>query len=177
MGKRSTFDRNPRDFYPTPPEAVEPLIDHLIPGATFAEPCAGNGALVDELERHGFICTYAADIEPQREYINRANAFETSWGAPLWPGSVDYIITNPPWDRPTLHAMIEAFRVKTTWLLFDADWVHTKQAIPYLPRLRTIVSVGRVKWIPDSPYTGKDNCAWHFFDTKPGPIEFIGRTE
>ena len=29
MGKRSNFERNPRDFYPTPKEAVIPLLPHL----------------------------------------------------------------------------------------------------------------------------------------------------
>jgi len=29
MGKRSDFERIPRDYYPTPIEAVEPLIAHL----------------------------------------------------------------------------------------------------------------------------------------------------
>jgi hypothetical protein len=66
--------------------------------------------------------------------------------------------------------------MRPTWLLFDADWVHTKQAAPYLSRLRKIVAIGRVKCIPDSPHTGKDNCAWHLF-TPPSdqPTEFWGR--
>jgi hypothetical protein len=51
-----------------------------------------------------------------------------------------------------------------TWLLFDADWMHTRQSAPFMPHLRKIVSVGRVKWIPDSPFTGKDNCCWYLFD-------------
>jgi hypothetical protein len=73
--------------------------------------------------------------------------------------------------------MIVAFSdLKPTWLLFDADWSHTRQAAPYLPRLRKIVSVGRVKWIPDSPFTGKDNCAWHLFDRPAtAPALFFGR--
>jgi len=29
MGKRSSFERAPRDFYPTPAEAVTPLLAHL----------------------------------------------------------------------------------------------------------------------------------------------------
>ena len=29
MGKRSNFPRVPRDFYPTPFEAVPPLVPHL----------------------------------------------------------------------------------------------------------------------------------------------------
>ena len=43
--------------------------------------------------------------------------------------------------------------------------MHTKQSRDYLQFCRKIVSVGRVKWIPDSKHTGKDNCAWYLFDT------------
>lgn len=38
-----------------------------------------------------------------------------------------------------------------------------------MPMLRKIVSVGRVKWIEDSPHTGKDDCAWYMFDAEGGP--------
>lgn len=64
----------------------------------------------------------------------------------------------------------------STWLLFDADWVHTRQAIPYLPRLKKIVSVGRLIWIPGTKMTGKDNCAWHLFERDwSRPALFFGR--
>ena len=53
MGKRSNFKRKERDFYSTPIEAVEPLIKHLSQDFTFAEPCAGNGALCSHLEYYG----------------------------------------------------------------------------------------------------------------------------
>ena len=42
MGKRSDFERVPRDYYPTPIEAVEPLIDHLPYSFDYVEPCAGD---------------------------------------------------------------------------------------------------------------------------------------
>ena len=73
--------------------------------------------------------------------------------------------------------MIEHFSTHCpTWLLFDADWMHTKQSAPYMPWLRKVVSVGRVKWIPGSKMTGKDNCAWHLFDQRgEGPAQFFGR--
>jgi len=46
MGKRSNFERVERDYYPTPIQAVEPLIDHLPQGTfDFVEPCAGDGRL------------------------------------------------------------------------------------------------------------------------------------
>ena len=46
MGKRSNFERIERDYYPTPYEAVLPLIPHLKRHGieTFAEPCAGDGS-------------------------------------------------------------------------------------------------------------------------------------
>jgi hypothetical protein len=50
MGKRSSFERIPRDFYPTLAAAVPPLIPHLRGVRTFAEPCSGDGALVRHLE-------------------------------------------------------------------------------------------------------------------------------
>lgn len=172
MGKRSDFERRPRDFYPTPATAVAPLLPHLEPATHFAEPCAGDGALIDALTAHGHICLHASDIEPRRAGILQADALDGPWSG------FDTFITNPPWDRKVLHPLIVHLSDQApTWLLFDADWIHTRQAAPYLPRLRKVVSVGRVKWIPDSPFTGKDNCAWHLFD-KPSdaPASLYGRT-
>lgn len=162
MGKRSSFQRFPRDFYRTPAEAVVPLLPHLPHGTMFAEPCAGDGALVRHLEAAGMSCLWASDIAPQAPDIDKRDAYE---GMHCAAESADFIITNPPWDRATLHQMIVAFsNERPTWLLFDADWIHTRQAAPYLCRLRKVVSVGRVKWIKGSAFTGKDNCAWHLFD-------------
>jgi hypothetical protein len=163
VGKRSSFERRPRDAYDTPAEAVRPLLAHLSPGTRFVEPCAGNGVLVDHLTAAGHSCLMASDIEPRRDDIVAQDALTLDLTGLQ---STDRIITNSPWARPLLHPLIERFSdYAPTWLLFDADWVHTRQAIPYLPRLRRIVSVGRVKWIADSPFTGKDNCAWHLFTT------------
>jgi len=60
-------------------------------------------------------------------------------------------------------------------LLFYADWMHTKQSIPYMPYCHKIVSVGRVKWIPGSKSVGKDNCAWYLFDKHEAETIFYGR--
>jgi hypothetical protein len=171
VGKRSSFERVPRDFYPTPYAAIVPLLPHLPSRATFSEPCAGNGALIDHLERGGLTCSYACDIYPQRQGIARADYM----GA-LGLG-VDFHITNPPWAREVLHGVIHYLSADApTWLLFDADWMHTRQSTPFMPYLRKIVSVGRVKWIPDSKMTGKDNCCWYLFDqTSDAPAQFIGR--
>ena len=92
-------------------------------------------------------------------------------------GNIDCFITNPPWDRKVLHPLIVHLAMQApTWLLFDADWIHTRQASPFMPSLVKMVSVGRVKWIADSPFTGKDNCAWHLFNVRNvAPAQLYGR--
>lgn len=170
MGKRSNFERNPRDFYPTPYEAVGPLLPHI--SGQFCEPCAGDGALVSHLEMHGLFCTVASDIEPRHYSVRKMDAMDIAVRH-------QQFITNPPWDRKILHPIIDHLSViAPTWLLIDADWMHTKQAVPYLKRCRKIVSVGRVKWIPGTKTTGKENCCWYLFDVCGGnDIRFYGRSE
>lgn len=171
MGKRSSFGRIERDFYPTPYEAVVPLLPLLATHTRFAEPCAGNGALINHLQRAGHACVEASDIEPHADGIIARSFFD------IEETSADCFITNPPWERWLLHSAIEQLSsIAPTWLLFDADWMHTRQSAPFMPFCRKIVSVGRVKWIPDSKMTGKDNCAWYLFDrASDAPAQFVGR--
>ena len=163
MGKRSNFKRRKHDAYQTPPSAVTPLLPHIEGHVWFAEPCVGEGRLRNELVAQGHVCTFQGDIETGQDALE----FEAI--------DCEYIITNPPWSRSLLHPMIEHFRMqRPTWLLFDADWAHTKQAVPYLPYCHKIVSVGRVSWMENGT-SGKDNCAWYLFDRDPAVTVFEGR--
>jgi len=160
VGKRSSFERQPRDFYRTPVEAVLPLQPFLGQVQSFCEPCAGDGALIRSLSDLGLQCVSAYDIEPQSFNIRTMDAFCLDEDHLK---EADVIITNPPWDRAILHPMITLFSdLRPTWLLFDADWAHTKQSTQFLPRLRKVVSVGRIKWFDKT--SGKDNACWYLFD-------------
>lgn len=166
MGKRSNFDRIDKDFYRTiDPRAVQALSPHLETGTRFAEPCVGAGDLVDALEMSGHHCSVGLDIQQ-------------GYDALMWGGNGDPIITNPPWSRPILHSMIEHFVniAPYCWLLFDADWPHTKQSAPYMKWCSDIVSVGRLVWIPGTTTSGKDNCAWYRFSKDAKFTKFHGRT-
>ena len=181
MGKRSNFVRFDRDYYTTPSEGVVPLMPHISGIVkSFAEPCAGNGALIDHIEKNSNIetpvCTYACDIEPQRKDIIKKNALQLTKNDAV---GAEVFITNPPWDRSILHPLIfHLTALKPTWLLFDADWMHTRQSAIFQKMLKKVVSIGRIKWIKDSKSTGKDNCCWYLFDEKfDGKTEFYGRTE
>lgn len=173
MGKRSNFERRERDFWPTPFAAVVPLIPHLGIVRNFTEPCAGDGTLIRHLSHFNLYAYFASDIEPMGEGIHKADAMSLT--LPL--DRADSVITNPPWDRKILHPMISHFieHNNNVWLLFDADWMHTKQATPYLKNCEKIVSIGRVKWVPDSKQTGKDNCCWYKFVQSQTRTEFVGR--
>jgi hypothetical protein len=176
MGKRSDFERKKLDFYPTPAEAVLPLLPHVNNRLTFCEPCAGDGALIKHLRNAGLQCVAAYDVEPRQDWIIRHDA---SFLMEKHVNDADAIITNPPWDRTPLHQIIErCAMIRPTWLLFDADWMHTKQASSYLEICHVIVSVGRVKWMEGSDSTGMDNCCWYLFDSRFRPIQtrFVGRT-
>ena len=63
MGKRSNFDKIHRDFYPTfDTNAVPPSFISEIRGKRYAEPCCGQGDLV-ELLCDAAICKWESDIE------------------------------------------------------------------------------------------------------------------
>jgi len=175
MGKRSNFERRPMDAYPTPYEAVVPLLPYLSPNTAFCEPCAGQGDLIRHLEAKGHKCASAFDANPETPYpvLDARNLNKEHLNG------ANLIITNPPWSRDILHEMIMKFtELAPTWLLFDADWMFTKQARPYMDLCDAIVAVGRVKWIQGSKNTGKDNCAWYRFERRSGLIRnpfFVGR--
>jgi len=183
MKKRSKFDT---DFDAIPFEFFRSfdvkshlvLNEHLRPKVRFAEPCAGYGDLVYGLEDLGHECVYASELVHRPE-------------APEWVikdameltkediADADCIITNPPWKRKILHPMIDHFVSlgKPVWLIFEADWMHTKQSIPFMDKYITdIVSIGRLKWIPNSKYGGLKDCAWYRFSIKKErPITFHAR--
>ena len=156
MAKRSDFPRRPQDAYDTiDPRAVAALVPFLRRDGvrTFAEPCCGNGHLLDQLTAHGLRCVLASDIRGGIDALTLPD-----FNRP------DAIITNPPWTRKILHPMIQHFvRHAPTWLLFDSDWAYNAEAAPYLSLCTDIVVVGRLKWIAGTPHQGKDNVSWYRF--------------
>ena len=153
MGKRSDFVRKPRDLYPTPFKAVEPLFPFLRRIQRFAEPCEGKGDLVQHLEQAGLKCVYRGDMHAGKNALARESY-----------GRIDAIITNPPHTRDVMHQLIWHFQhIAPTWLLIDLDWAANEHAAPYLRRCSDIVVIGRVKWFANSEHIGKENYGWYRF--------------
>lgn len=185
MGKRSAFARAGRDFYPTPAEPVNLLSPFLGNVEAFAEPFVGNGALAGHLAALGFRCGFASDILP----FGDADRFGAVARDALTIDELDlvecsHVISNPPWPapraagQPTLKFIHHLAALRPTWLLLAADFKHNVYAPEVMGFCSDIVSVGRVRWIPDTDNDGKDNAAWYLFDAKrPGPTIFHSRAK
>lgn len=185
MGKRSSFTKIDKDFYSTiDPNAVRCLkpLFHLIDPEVhyYAEPCYGSGSLHKLLDSEfgsDLECNFAADLDPPDNHCIARDAFELTAKD---IADCDAIITNPPWTRSVLHPMIEHFVTiseKPVWLLFDADWSQTIQSIDLIEKYCTdILAVGRLKWIPETKMSGKDNASWYRFAyDKDRPVNFYPR--
>jgi hypothetical protein len=166
MGKRSKFERREADFYPTPRAAVVPLIPYLRGIKSFAEPCAGDGALVRHLEAFGLRCVYAGDIRSGQDALAT-----TDYGGP------DSIITNPPFSResqPLLRRMLGHFPriAPATWLLLPTDFASNQWFADFMPQCSDIVAFGRVRWFEGTDGNSTDNFAWYRFGARhsAGPI-------
>ena len=178
MGKRSNFARKALDTYDTPNAAVAPLLPHLPPKTRFIDPCAGAGDLVEHLIDAGHVFNAGYDLQPRADYIRQA-IFWPPTVAPSRPktstlhhqscrGSGSAFASD---DRP-----LRSFD-RPPGLLIDANWMFTAQAEPFLRYCSKIVTVGRVRWIPGSTMTGKDDCAWFLFEPEPVMFtQFIGKT-
>lgn len=176
MGRRSNLKRIGKDAYDTiDGRAFPPLLRQLKRPVKYWEPCAGEGRLVDALSSQGHHCVAATDIQPRDEGIYRLDALRAT-AEDVNATGAEFIITNPVWSRPLMHAMIDHFsKIRPTWLLFDAAWMHTvqdrvakrhgvKTAPELLMHCHKIVTVGRLIWIPGTSMAGKDDVCWYLFD-------------
>ena len=174
-----------RDFYPTPKGPADVLIQHLMTPSpytrpNFYEPCAGDGALVRHLIDGGLLCDGASDIEPVGDDIKPMDVMDIELADIGKDRGIDLFITNPPWPAkgqggdPSIAMALHLSDMLPTWLLLNADIMHNKYFLKVIGRCETILSVGRVKWIPGSAGPGKENCAWFKFDANHfGPTRFF----
>lgn len=182
MAKRSKFDRIPKDLYTTSdPRAFKALSPHLPAGVKYVECCAGPMELIIGLAqlRPDVQCVAAYDAVGWHRDVTLRDA-TLPWTDEELNGA-DMFITNPPWTRKLMHAIIVALisTGRPVWLLFDADWAYTQQAIPYLQYCSKIVSIGRLKWFKNTKHDPMDNAAWYCFELSPEtptPL-FYGRTK
>ncbi len=179
----SGYARKALEKYYTPAWVTEALLRHfeardlVINGKVIAncegiwEPAAGNGAIRNVFEKHGWIVP-ASDIEPEGPHIARANFLTTHNVEPT------NIVTNPPFGqsgnlafRFCWHALrlTEKRKGRVAMLLRDDfDSAGGRQQLFKLHPAwhKKIVLTERIRWtnLPQKDAGPSGNHAWYIWD-------------
>lgn len=88
-GGNTAYGRIKADFYPTPAEATQALLDflHIPKTCKIWEPACGEGHMVQTLRNNGYD-VIGTDINQGQDYLEINK-----------PDGVDWIITNPPFSH------------------------------------------------------------------------------
>jgi hypothetical protein len=83
------------DLYETPAYVTEALLDRETFIGTILEPCCGNGAICDVLEKRGIAPIFGCDIRTDDRVWSKAQK-NVDFRSAYLDDSFDNIITNPP---------------------------------------------------------------------------------
>lgn len=180
-GKRSNFPRNDRDWYGTPIKAVYPVAPFL-KDKNYISPFAGDGRLIEHIRmlQPTASCVAAFDMEPQVDEVIGVKISPVDFNSTdveFWHNladadGADCFVDNPPWVNTKesgylLNRIIETLSsVRPTWLLMNGSYIFNKRSSRYMRMCTDVVPIGRVKWIEDSPHSGKEDCIWARFDNR-----------
>ncbi len=164
----SGYERIGADFYPTPPENVDVLLQHFQPiNGKVWEPACGDGAISKRLIELGYD-------------VASSDLFDYGYGisgmdflaAPEMAGDTRSIITNPPYadmvDKFIRHALKLTKPVKGQVAMFlrnEIDCGKGKMDLFGLPPFHAkIVVTKRPRWIEGSKGSPRHNYAWFIWD-------------
>lgn len=141
-GGNPTGKRKESDFYPTPPEATQVLLDFLMlkKGTSIWEPACGEGHMVEVFLKNGYPVR-ATDLYTGTDFLTTEE------------NNSDWIITNPPFS----HA--EAFIRKCAEygvpfaLLLKSQYWHAARRVALFSEI-TPTYVLPLTWRPDFSFSG-----------------------
>lgn len=182
----SGYERIEADFYPTPPENVDCLLEHFTPFSLMAVPedgglliwesACGKGDISDRLGEYGFN-TINTDLHNQG-YGRSGVDFLAQTGLP--DPRVRCIITNPPYvdgmaEKFVRHALKLMQPVRGQVAMFlrnEFDCGKNRMDLFSMPPFhKKIVVTKRPRWIEGSTGSPRHNYAWFIWDWrhKAGP--------
>jgi hypothetical protein len=167
-------ERDPRDNYETPPDAVHQLLGHVRLTGTVWDSSCGRGNLVKALLDAGCVASgsdkyaYALvdglrpiiDVEYGKDFLA---CIETTHN----------IVINPPFDEADEHVR-HALRIvphdRKLCVLLRLTWIAAKKRADLLSHLTKIIIVGRLKMlppdVPDQGHNGAVDFAWFVFEPR-----------
>ena len=169
-GGNTAYKRNASDFYPTPPEATQALLDFLeIPqGSLVWEPACGDGHMV-EVMRKNSLNVVATDIQTGTDFLT----------ADL-PEGVQWIITNPPFFLAEQFIKKSAENGVPFAMLLKSQYWHAAKRVALFSDIRPAY-VLPLTWRPDflfearggSPLMEVHWCVWTQGSSKTEYIPLI----
>lgn len=180
------FEKSKNGYYPTLSSGPMDVLASIIKPCKFVEPCAGLLDMVRGLEKHGWRCTGAFDIERYVDKaeergvpLDRLQIADTS--DPAWriPDGTDMVVTNPPWGREFIEKALRVWIPQApVALLLPCRFEHNKWFAPWLrDHGRYVIPVGRVRFVEGTSTGGIFDSTWFVFGpaVTDQPITFIPR--
>ena len=115
-GGNTAYKRNESDFYPTPPEATQALLDFIKIDheSIIWEPACGEGHMLSAMRGNGYVAV-GTDINTGNDYLT----------TPLL--DCDWIITNPPFSESQAFIERSIQHHKPFALLLKSQYWHAKK--------------------------------------------------
>lgn len=142
---RSYTGETGEDFYPTPEDAILPLLETdllALPGGVWLEPCAGTGAIVRVVNRlrsdvRWVLCELDHRVGQYLSPLMRPGDTLLPFGDFVlrdWEIStpVDVCIMNPPFEHTTAFARAALNRASTVVMLQRNSWFGSQERAPWL---------------------------------------------
>ena len=170
--KSDSLEREPNDFYPTPPEPTRALLhaehSRLLDFVRIWEPAAGDGAMVREMESLGFRVN-ASDL------IDRGCGAEIKSFYEYETARAPAILTNPPFDQcgwgngkaRWLYHALKTLNVEYMALLLNWSWPGAGGLAPFWAKYPP-ARVYLMRWKIDFTGQGAPSNlnAWFVWDKK-----------
>ena len=163
-GGNPTIARSKDDFYATPHEVTQALLQTETFTGRIWEPFGGDGAIVKVLKRAGYKDVVASDINPRAEGIAKRSVFDVK--TPV----AHCIISNPPFqlaDGKDVADVIEhllSLRPRKLALMLKSTFWHAKGRAALFERTKP-AAIYPLLWRPDFLGLGRPTmevmwCVW-----------------
>ena len=147
-GGNPTIARRAGDFYPSPPEITQALLQVETFTGRIWEPCAGDGAMLKVLKRAGYTDVIASDFNPRAEGIAKRSVFDVK--TPV----AHNVVTNPPFqlddgrDAADIIEHLLSLRPRKLALVLKSSFWHAKGRAGLFERTMP-AAIYPLLWRPD----------------------------
>ena len=102
--------RIPHDFYETPPWLTQELLKLVDIKGVVVEPCVGDGAIINALDKVTGITYFTNDIDIMKPADMHMDASDSRLYTDRLRVPVDWVVTNPPYQMPMCFNIVRQAR-------------------------------------------------------------------